>query len=157
MNTILVKNVEFKTGKFVFMLYISQILAGMATDGLVRFLTKIVNIPSSISLDIAAAIFCVIIASVHFAYWAEKKHPEILNAERIKIVSRRYIAISYIIFAFGFAGFNYLTEGSLDIANYVITMLIMSLVFSLIYIGTKYSIAKGCKMIRAKNKTLVAS
>lgn len=157
MNTNLVKDVEFKTGKFVFMLFIFQTIAAIATNGLVSFLTKVINIQNSISLEIAATILSFIIGCIHFAYWAEKKHPGVLSIERIKSVSRRYIAIGYMIFAFGFAGITYLTEGSLNLIEYGYILLAMLLASALDYLCTKYCITRSCKMMRAKNKILLAS
>lgn len=149
---------EFKLGKSVFSLFLLQFSIGFALGIAVYIFAEIFKIlPESFGDNHSLAGIGLIVGSLIFGQWMEKKYPGMLDKKRIKDLARWNTVINFILTILVFSVFIYSDYAAGTPFSFVaigIALVFILLFMILIYFFTKYCITRGVRSWHGKKKNI---
>lgn len=139
---------RFKVGKSVLLLFLFQLLVGIAVVFVLYVLTNLLKLLPLSMGDNHVGIVGTIVGSLYFGQWMEKRFPGILDKKRIKKISLWCTLLNFILAILIFSAllFSDSTIGKpMSLGGLSIALVVMLFVMMLIYFVTKYSIGLGVK------------
>jgi hypothetical protein len=149
----MLKEIEFKRARFTLILWLFQASTCIGIALVLYLLCDLLKLlPAALSNHSSGPIG-IIVGSLYFGYWMEKKYPDFLSAERIKQLSLSCSWINYTLFILIFL-LLFCKEHTIYFSDFFLITSILIFTFLItvvLYFFTSFSIQQGMKKFKKKN------